>query len=139
MAGGQQRSWNFLTTEGDVYTPGTTEEITADDAERLKGIRFNGYDPITRRYAMLALGNIAANEETHDDLYAQQETFFQSIKGSLAANDPETRFNAAYTMGKLTGEHPERVIDADIIKSLTNLVGDEDEDTECQAVAAIRR
>ena len=73
------------------------------DTPRSKGdyefLREHMYDRDARRYAVLALGNLAITPECHEKLITEKA--LEAFKSCLDVEDDETRFNASYAVNKL--------------------------------------
>lgn len=60
------------------------------------------YDKETRRYAVLALGNLAITALSH--IHLMKRACLEALQNSLMCPDDETRFNAAFALNKLSME-----------------------------------
>ena len=86
-----------------------------------------GYDMESRRYATLALGNLAVVHSNHPELLDGGIDTLQVLIDTLAVEDLETRFNAAFTCNKLaTNDANHEAMGASgLIPPLVKLAGDQ--------------
>jgi len=63
-------------------------------------VREHYYDRDSRRYAVLALGNLAMSRSSHE--FLMSERGLDALRSCLQVDDDETRFNASYAVNKLS-------------------------------------
>lgn len=133
LAGGAKRVWTQLKDDGsNEPAPGAAElapELVEDDPGALDAeiIEMLGYDMESRRYATLALGNLAVVHSNHPELLDGGIDTLQVLIDTLAVEDLETRFNAAFTCNKLaTNDANHEAMGASgLIPPLVKLAGDQ--------------
>lgn len=84
-----------------------------------------GYDKETRRYAILALGCLALSEATHPALLSDENGLLETLGDALVSVDFETRFNATFTLNKLSNTNSNVAAlgrDSLILNRLVNLI-----------------
>ncbi len=96
-------------------------------------------DVLPRRYACLALGNLAITG-LYNNHYVSSGAVPTLVAALSSDNEVETRFNAAYAIGKLAhdpGMHEGLALD-NAIQGLLAVSYSDDAATQCQAVCALR-
>eukprot|EP01035_Chromulina_nebulosa_P057418 gene57418-78668_t len=90
--------WKTLDALGElVDEQDPTSPRSKDDCQFL---RDHSYDKEARRYAVLALGNLAVTAYSHT--YLMKPNCLAALNSSLLCPDDETRFNAAFALNKLS-------------------------------------
>ena len=131
LAGGAKRVWTQLKEDGshekDKPDAELAPELVVDDPGVLDAeiIEMLGYDMESRRYATLALGNLAVVHANHGELI--DGGVLDVLIDTLAVEDLETRFNAAFTCNKLaTNDANHEAMGASgLIPPLVKLAGDQ--------------
>jgi hypothetical protein len=110
IAAGQANTWHFLDVLGEKIADDNADmssvpplvgdedqaSIEQHSPRAIHDIQFvkeHGFDMEARRYAALAIGNIAISTAAH--IHLANERCIQALKYCLTSPDPETRFNAA--------------------------------------------
>ncbi|CAM9303250.1 unnamed protein product [Discosporangium mesarthrocarpum] len=139
LATGERRSYILLRDDGTPDVEGMADPIREPKHDE-EIIRLLGYDVDSRRYACLALGQLAAATSNHEEIISKGG--IEALRSSLDPDDDETVFNAAYALNKLAmnennhetmgekGVSPPLVLVIDIRED-TNIIG--------QAVSTLRR
>ena len=85
------------------------------------------------------MGNFAVKVENHGIILSSDA--LQPLIKCLQAEDLETRFYAAYCLGKIAqaSHHHGRIGNAGAIKPLIELMYSEDTHAKCQAICTMRR
>lgn len=92
------KKWRTLDSLGELVEE---EEPTSPRSRSdCHFLRDHGYDKEARRYAVLALGNLAVSTFAHPHLL--KEDCLKALNSSLQSPDDETRFNAAFALNKLS-------------------------------------
>ena len=97
-----------------------------------------GYDREARRYAVLAIGNLAVSPLSHGPL--MQEHCIAALNHCLDSPDDETRFNAAFALNKLAMEEANiaYIGNSGVIPRLVDLLITGEVDSVAQATAVLR-
>jgi hypothetical protein len=111
-------------------------------AHEAQAVKDAGHDVAARRYACLSLGALAAVPARHAALL--HAGLLQALLDGLDADDPETRFAAAFCANKLACANDENqwvlMAAAGLVAALVATVADPaDEDASTQALSALRR
>lgn len=101
-------------------------------------IQQHTYDREARRYAVLALGNLAISPASHGPV--MQEHSVVALNQCLDSPDDETRFNSAFALNKLASEESniEYIGASGSIPRLVDLLSTGGIDTIAQATAVLR-
>ena len=94
-----ERTWNTLDSLWDLMPPDEAPSSPRGEGHFVF-ISEYGYNKDTRRYAVLAMGNLVSSPESHQ--FLKGEDTIEAINRCLDSPDDETRFNAAFTLNKLT-------------------------------------
>ena len=117
---------------------GDDEHAENDEAlDEMKLVDEMGYDLEARRYACLALGNLLAQHENHDQVLAAG-ALARLVDSMDADLDLETRFNAVYACNKMAtrNSNHEIMVSGGILKPLVALCGEEDQHAGARPVLA---
>ena len=140
LAEGSERFWYTLDSNGAISEMrGDTEPDSPRAKADWEFIQEYKYDKEARRYAVLALGNLAISPLSHGPL--MQERCIAALNQSLDSPDPETRFNAAFCLNKLAiaEENIQFIGESGSIPCLINMLTMLDEpDGVAQATATLR-
>jgi len=157
LANGDERDLVFLNARGERkkqevdsdeeeekklgFAPTQLDFEEEDERERLdkENMLELGYDLECRRYACLALGQMAASSDIHPQLL--EAGALESLRESLDVEDMETRFNAAFALNKLAinSENHQVMGEGGVIPPLVQLAGEAEGDPRCQAISCLRR
>jgi hypothetical protein len=97
-----------------------------------------GFDKEARRYAVLAIGNLSLTVDYHGELVTIP--CVEAVKGCMASDDPETVFNAAFAMNKITINEAllKSLGELGVVPVLVHAMSNGDIDTVAQSVGALR-
>jgi hypothetical protein len=129
------RKWNTLDAMGELVEEEPTSPRSKKDSEFLSEY---GFDKEARRYAVLALGNLAITPFSH--LQLMTEKCVSALSNSLDCPDDETRFNAAFAFNKLSIEeaNSKYLGECGCIPKLVDVVMTGTSEAKAQAVAVMR-
>lgn len=152
LAASSSREWTLLDSVGEPENKGTallSDAQPPSDSEANKvstprslvdwqSLEENGYDKDSRRYAVLAIGNLSLSTEYHNELVNEES--INAIKLCMQSDDSETRFNAAFAMNKITLNEGllKEVGSMGVIPLLVHVLSIGDVDTVAQAAGALR-
>jgi hypothetical protein len=145
LAIGENKTWNSLDEYGNLTTNETTSlalkelnpsadtGLTIDVAitsKEEKFIRDHGYDRESRRYAVLALANLAGAESADTSISSilTASTCLEALHQALHSIDEDTRFHSSFALHKLSchDDYQELLGSSnDIIHSLIELLSSE--------------
>jgi hypothetical protein len=137
LAAGMKKKWNSLNSLGVDLIEGQEP-----NSPRQRGdasfIAEHGYDRDSRRYAVLALGNLSLSKDNHVALMSDQ--CLAVLNGCLDSQDDETRFNAAFAFNKLTieSDNIKKIGESGVIVRLIDCLQSGGPDTVGQAIGALR-
>jgi len=136
LANCQPKTWYTLDYLGELLTD---EEPTSPRAkEDCKFLREFNYDKEARRYAVLALGNLAMSDASH--LKLMNTRCITALSNCLDSADEETRFNAAFALNKLVRNHKniQFIGESGVIPRLVDVISSGEPTSKTQAVAVLR-
>ena len=127
--------WNDLDLRG-IASRGQADE--ARNLEAKSFVQEFHYDRDTRRYAVLAIGNLAMSAIFHPEL--MKEKSLNALSACLDSNDIETRFSAAYCINKLSASESNLHVlgSSGIPCRLVDVMFTGSEHSSAQALAALR-
>jgi hypothetical protein len=137
LAAGQEKLWYQLDSMGETL-PGNDEPNTPRSRGDWEFINQYKYDREARRYAVLALGNLAISPASHGPI--MQEHSVAALNQCLDSPDDETRFNAAFCLNKLAMEEGniEFLGNSGAIPLLIDILSTGSVDSIAQATATLR-
>ena len=99
---------------------------------------YGSYDKEARRYAVLALGNLAISFESHGDL--MRSRCIEALNSCLDSPDDETRFSAAFALNKLSTneDNLQKLGEYGVIPHLVDTLSSTSKDTVAQAIGCLR-
>ena len=143
LSAGDLREWNILTVTGEpvplIDEDGDEQEpFTPRSHADWVYVKSHGYDMEARRYAVLALGNLALSPEFHGELVTVASV--EAIKSCMESDDGECVFNAAFAMNKITINEALllSIGELGVIPVLVRALSLGDVDTIAQSVGALR-
>jgi hypothetical protein len=138
LAGGEGRKYVRLNEEGELDDEDDPLR-EPETSERM--LKLLGYDMEARRYACLALGQIAANEGLPAQAALETPGSLEALRDCLSVDDTETAFNAAFTCNRLAVMEGALVPMGRVLLTALLELLEHCDDLEAlgQAVAAVRR
>ena len=117
---------------------GPLPHLTHPRAPTPAAVQDHGFDKEARRYAVLAIGNLALTVDFHGELVTIP--CVEAVKGCMSSSDPETVFNAAFAMNKITINEAllKSLGDLGVVPVLVGAMSNGDIDTVAQTVGALR-